>query len=86
MAAKTGSKKSSKQQDFDDTNRGVLFMNDKGDNDARPDMTGNLAIKPDDYEIGDDGLIRIRLAAWNKNSNSAGDYLSISASQMQKKD
>jgi hypothetical protein len=31
-------------------NRGVLFVNDKGDNDARPDMTGNLAIKPDDYQ------------------------------------
>lgn len=86
MAAKTGSKKGSNtQKDFDDTNRGVLFVNDKGDNDARPDMTGNLAIRPDDYEIDADGLIRIRLAAWNKNSDSAGDYLSISASQMQKK-
>jgi len=84
MAVKSGKKSQQKSGQFDDSNRGVLFMNDKGDNDARPDMTGNLAIEPDDYEIGDDGLIRIRLAAWNKNSDAAGDYLSISASQQKK--
>lgn len=69
---------------YDDTNRGVLFVNDKGDNENRPDFTGNLAINPTDYEVGQDGLIRIRLAAWNKNSAKVGDYLSISASADQK--
>jgi uncharacterized protein (DUF736 family) len=68
---------------YDDTNRGVLFVNDKGDNENRPDFTGNLAINPDEYAVGDDGLIRIRLAAWNKNSQKVGDYLSISASAPQ---
>lgn len=85
VAAKKNGKKTQDKQ-FDDTNRGVLFVNDKGDNDARPDMTGNVVIDPEQYEIGEDGLLRIRLAAWNKNSENAGDYLSISASPFQKKD
>lgn len=78
MAVKT--KKRQQGTDFDDTNRGVLFQNDKGDNDARPDMTGTLAIDPNDFELDDQGLIRIRLAAWKKDSPSAGEYLSIAAS------
>lgn len=83
--AKTAAKpqQTQKGSQFDDSNRGVLFVNDKDGNDARPDFTGNLAIKPEDYEAGDDGLIRIRLAAWNKNSGKVGDYLSIAASAPQ---
>lgn len=86
MASKTKpAKGNSKPSDgkFDDTNRGVLFVNDKGDNENRPDFTGNLAINPEEFEPGEDGLIRIRLAAWNKNSAKVGDYLSISASAPQ---
>jgi len=78
--------KQQENQQYDDTNRGVLFVNDKGDNEARPDFTGNLAIDPSDYAVGDDGLIRIRLAAWNKESSRVGDYLSISASPAQQQD
>lgn len=71
-----------KQGKFDDTNRGVLFVNDKGDNENRPDYTGNIAINPEDYEVGDDGLIRVRLAGWNKQSDNVegGAYLSIACS------
>jgi hypothetical protein len=65
---------------FDDTNRGVLFQNDKDGNDARPDVTGHLFIDPSDYPVDDNGLIKIRLAGWNKSSDRAGDYLSLSAS------
>jgi hypothetical protein len=79
-AAKPQQKKGSQ---FDDSNRGVLFVNDKDGNDSRPDFTGNLAIKPEDYESGDDGLIRIRLAAWKKESDKVGEYLSIAASAPQ---
>jgi hypothetical protein len=71
---------------YDDTNRGVLFMNDKDGNDARPDMTGHVAIDPDEFPVGDDGLIRIRLAAWNQNSDRAGDYLSLAASTPKSKE
>lgn len=70
---------------FDDTNRGVLFVNDKGDNEKRPDFTGNLAINPEDFEQDDKGLIRIRLAAWNKKSEKTGmEFLSINASPEQR--
>jgi hypothetical protein len=65
---------------FDDTNRGVLFFNDKDGKDQRPDMTGHVFIDPDDFEKNDKGLIKVRLAAWQKNSANAGDYLSLSAS------
>jgi hypothetical protein len=87
MAVTAGKKKSNKKSSgqYDDSNRGVLFMNDKGDNENRPDMTGNLAIDPEQYELGEDGLIHIRLSAWNKNSEKAGDYLSISAQQLKNK-
>lgn len=59
--------------DFDDTNRGVLFQNDKGDNENRPDYTGKINV---------DGTEK-RLAAWVKNSDKVGDYLSISVSDPQ---
>lgn len=80
MALKKGkSKASSKSEDkksggdFDDTNRGVLFQNDKGDNENRPDYTGKINV---------DGTEK-RLAAWIKNSDKVGDYLSISVSDPQ---
>jgi hypothetical protein len=81
MAAKGKTSNAATPKKFDDTNRGVLFVNDKGDNEKRPDFTGNLAINPEDFEQGDDGLIRIRLAAWNKKSEKTGaEFLSINAS------
>lgn len=72
------------QQQYDDSNRGVLFQNDKDGNDARPDMTGKIAIRVADFEEDENGLIQVRLAAWQKESSKAGDYLSLSASPAQK--
>lgn len=73
-----------KGSDYSDENKGVLFTNDKGDNEARPDYTGKLSLKPEDYETGDDGLIEVRLAAWLHESPKVGQYLSISASAPKK--
>lgn len=73
-SSKSTGKNSGGQGKFDDTNRGVLFLNDKGDNEARPDYTGKINV---------DGVEK-RLAAWIKNSDSTGDYLSISVSDMKK--
>jgi hypothetical protein len=70
----------SKGSDYDDENKGVLFTNDKGDNENRPDYTGKVTIKPEDYEARADGLIEIRLAAWLHESANVGQYLSLSAS------
>lgn len=87
MAVKTKQAPKGKKKDFDDTNRGVLFVNDKDGNDARPDFTGNLAIDPSEFEAGEDGLVRIRLAAWIKpgTENTNGDFYSIAASPLQQK-
>lgn len=73
------------EKEFDDTNRGVLFPNDKGDNDARPDFTGNIAIDPDGFAPGKDGLIRVRLAGWmNKSKKDGSEYISITVSELKK--
>jgi hypothetical protein len=75
-----GKKQAGGGDKFDDTNRGVLFQNDKGDNESRPDVTGHLFVDPGDFTPDDRGLIKVRLAGWNKHSDRAGDYLSLSAS------
>ena len=54
--------------EYDNTNSGVLFKNDKGDNEKRPDMTGTL-----DFEG-----IEIRVAAWKRVSSKSGKpFLSL---------
>lgn len=88
MAAKTKpspAKGGQAKQGYDDTNRGALFVNDKGDNDARPDYTGNVKINPEDFEPDASGLLNIRLAGWMKQSKAGNDYISIQASQPQAK-
>jgi hypothetical protein len=42
--------------DFDRTNTFVLFVNDKGDNDKRPDRTGTLNVDGKEYFL--DGWIK----------------------------
>lgn len=55
-------------QEYDNTNRGSLFKNDKGGNEARPDYTGTLDVEGKPY----------RLAAWIKVSQKTGNkFLSI---------
>lgn len=63
-----------KQEGYDDTNRFVLFPNDKDGNENRPDYTGNITLE--------DGR-KLRLAAWLKTSDKVGEYLSGQVSEMQ---
>lgn len=53
---------------FDNTNRGVLFPNDKKGNEKRPDFTGDLNVDGVEY----------RLSAWKKASKQGNNFLSIS--------
>ena len=61
--------------DYDDTNRGALFKNDKEGNEKRPDYTGTINI---------DGTDK-RLAAWLRKSKKGVPYLSLSVSDPQPK-
>ncbi len=53
---------------YDNTNRGVLFPNDKKGNEKRPDFTGDLNV----------GGVEYKLSAWKKSSKAGNNFLSIS--------
>lgn len=54
--------------DFDNTNRGALFVNNKKENTKHPDYTGNLNVDGQEFW----------LSAWEKQSKAGATFLSIS--------
>lgn len=68
------------KKEYDNSNSGALFVNDKDGNDRRPDYTGKLTIRPDDFAPDNDGNVTIYLASWEKESDRVGRYLSLKAS------
>lgn len=75
MALKTKKqhKESSGTKEFDNTNRGVLFPNEKGDNESKPDYTGKINVEGTDK----------RIAAWIAKSKDGMEYLRIQVSDFQ---
>lgn len=59
--------------EFDNTNTGVLFKNDKGDNPKRPDYTGKINIAGKEY----------RLASWEKKGQSGKPFFSLTATEIE---
>lgn len=57
--------------DYDNTNRGALFKNDKGDNASRPDYKGKLNVDGTDYWI----------SAWLKVSKGGEKFMSLSVQE-----
>jgi len=58
--------------DFDDTNRGALFLNDKKEEGSKhPDYTGTLNVEGKEY----------RLAGWKRQSKNGKTFLSVSISE-----
>ena len=65
--------------EYDNTNSGAIFANDKGDNDKRPDRKGSLNVEGTEYWIS--GWIRkdkagkpymsLKVERKDKNSNSS---------------
>ena len=53
---------------YDDTNRGALFKNDKQGNESRPDYRGTLNVNGQDFWI----------SAWLKSSKAGNKYMSLS--------
>ena len=57
---------------YDNTNRGVLFPNNyKEDGDTKPDFLGNIDVEGSEF----------RLAAWKNTSKSGKSYLSLRVSE-----
>ena len=56
------------QKQYDDTNRGVMFDNDKGDNPNRPDFKGTINVEGTEY----------RISAWHKKSRGGVPFISLS--------
>ncbi len=74
------------KKEYDNTNTGALFVNDKDGNEKRPDKTGKLVIKVEDFEPDADGNVTIWLAAWERESERVGTYLSLKASPPKEKE
>lgn len=60
--------------EYDNTNRGVLFVNNRKERDSQPDRTGSLNVGGVEYFI--DG--------WLKKSRDGGQFLSLSVKQKDK--
>lgn len=54
--------------EYDNSNRGSIFKNDKKEEEKHPDMTGSLNVNGTDYWI----------SAWKKTSKAGTSFLSLS--------
>jgi uncharacterized protein (DUF736 family) len=62
--------------DYDDTNRGALFINEKKEEGSKqPDYTGTINVDGRD----------LRLSGWKRESKQGKKYLSLSVSEPQEK-
>lgn len=57
-------------EQYDDTNRGVLFKNDRKETDQQPDYTGKVNVQGEEK----------RLAGWIRQSKAGKTFLSLSIS------
>lgn len=56
------------REDFDNTNRGALFVNDKKESENHPDWNGKIDVEGTEYWV----------SAWKKKSKSGDPYMSLS--------
>ncbi len=61
---------------FDNTNQGALFKNDKQGNEQRPDYRGTLDVNGQQFWI----------SAWLKSSKAGNKYMSLSVQPKEAKD
>lgn len=61
--------------DYDNTNRGVLFRNQRKETEKHPDYTGKIDV---------DGR-ELRLAAWIRTSKNGNKFMSLSVSEPQER-
>ena len=59
--------------DYDNTNSGALFENEKRDKESHPHLRGSCTIKTPDGE-----LVEYWVSAWQKTSKKGNDFFSLS--------
>lgn len=57
--------------EYDNTNRGALFKNDKKETEKQPDYKGKINVNGQDFY----------LSAWIKNAKDGGKFMSLSVSE-----
>ena len=62
-------------EEFDNTNRGAMFKNDKEGNEKRPDYTGSLNVEGTEY----------KLSAWIREAKSGSKFMSIACDKKEAK-
>lgn len=58
---------------YDNTNRGAIFINDRKEKDSQPDLNGKINIEGKEY----------RISAWKQESGKVGKYISLAASPIE---
>lgn len=67
----------SEEKTFNNDNRGASFVNDKGDNAARPDFRGEITVViPDGTTLKAGDKLTIQLSSWKSVSKEGKPYLS----------
>ena len=61
-------------------NTGALFAQAVKKNPKAPDYTGEITLTASDFKA-EDGLIKIRVAGWKRQSKSGRTFLSLTAEQ-----
>lgn len=56
------------KQDYDNTNRGSIFINDRKEQDSHPDWKGSINVNGTDYWI----------SGWKKSSKEGKKFISLS--------
>lgn len=70
---------------YDNSNRGVLFKNDKKGHESRPDYRGEINISKGMFDAcSRDG--KLELSAWLKESKSGEKFMSLTVKETYKKD
>lgn len=62
-----------RDREYDNTNRGALFLNDRRSNDRAPQWRGQCTIKTPDGE-----LVEFWISCWEQTSRNGDDFLSLS--------
>ena len=62
-------------KEYDNTNSGALFRNDRKEKETQPDLRGKINVDGRDFYI----------SAWSKQSDKAGKYMSLALTPVEEK-